>query len=53
MSEQISLTDEARAARNAYRRQWAKKNKDKVKATTARYWQRKAQQQAEQTAQEG
>lgn len=36
------MTDESRAARNAYRRDWAKNNPDKVRAQQLRYWQRKA-----------
>lgn len=36
------LTDEAKEARRAYRRQWNAKNKDKVKAAQARYWNKKA-----------
>lgn len=40
------MTDQARAIRNAYRREWAKKNRDKVNAIQARYWEKKAAQQA-------
>lgn len=36
------MTDESRDARNAYRRDWAKNNPDKVRAQQLRYWQRKA-----------
>ena len=36
------LTDEAKEARRAYRRQWNAKNKDKVKAAQARYLNKKA-----------
>lgn len=36
------MTEEARAARNAYKREWAKKNPDKVKAIQDRYWTRRA-----------
>ncbi|MFE4880728.1 hypothetical protein [Bacillus mycoides] len=32
----------AREAKNAYMREWRAKNKDKVKATQERYWQRQA-----------
>lgn len=41
------MTEEARAARNAYRRAWAKANPDKVKAQQARYWARQAKKMAE------
>lgn len=34
--------DEARKARNAYYREWRKKNPDKVRATQMRYWEKKA-----------
>jgi len=36
------MTDEARKARNAYMSEWRRKNPDKVKANTARFWERKA-----------
>ena len=42
----VVLSDAARAARAAYKRDWAQKNRDKVKAYTARYWERKAQAQS-------
>lgn len=38
-----SMTDQAREARRAYKREWNRKNKDKVKAAQARYWERRAQ----------
>ena len=34
----------ARAARNAYKREWNKKHPDRVKAHQERYWSRKAAQ---------
>lgn len=40
------MTDAAKEARNAYRREWAKKNREKVKATQERYWAKKAEQAA-------
>lgn len=36
------MTDAATKARNAYRREWAKKNPDKVRAQQQRYWAKKA-----------
>lgn len=39
------MTEEARRALNAYRREWARKNPDKVKAMTERYWEKKAREQ--------
>ena len=36
------MTEEAKQARLAYRREWQKKNRDKVKAYNERYWEKKA-----------
>ena len=36
------LSEEAIAARRAYKRKWNAKNKDKVRAAQARYWEKKA-----------
>lgn len=36
------MNDEARKARNAWRKEWARKNPDKVKEYNERYWSRKA-----------
>lgn len=45
-------TDTAAAeARRAYKREWARKNPDKVKAAQERYWKKKAAQMQEQEAQ--
>ena len=54
MDNMNDMNAAARAARNAYRRQWAKENPDKVQAQQIRYWNRKAQelQQTHQTQQE-
>lgn len=41
------MTEQAMEARRAYKREWAKRNPDKVKAMQERYWQRKAEQAAE------
>jgi hypothetical protein len=48
------MTEQAMEARRAYKREWAKRNPDKVKATQERYWQRKAEQAAaeQQTSEE-
>ena len=40
------MTEQAAAARRAYRRKWAKANPDKVKAQQERYWTKKAAQAA-------
>ena len=35
------MKDKAREERNAYMREWRKKNKDKTKKYQERYWERK------------
>ena len=42
------MTENAIEARRAYKRAWAKKNRDKVKAQQERYWARRAAQAAAQ-----
>lgn len=37
-----TLSDEARAKRNEYRRKWYQRNKNKCKEYNIRYWERKA-----------
>ena len=39
----MTLDDEARKARNAYWREWARKNPEKRKEYAKRYWLKKAQ----------
>ena len=41
------MTEQAREARRAYKREWNRKNRDKVAAAQARYWDKKAAQAAE------
>lgn len=41
--DRMTLDDEARKARNAYWREWAKKNPEKRKEYAKRYWLKKAQ----------
>lgn len=36
------MSDKAKEMRRAYKREWNRKNKDKVKAAQERYWQKKA-----------
>lgn len=36
------MTEQAREARRAYRREWNRKNRDKVRAAQERYWEKKA-----------
>ncbi len=47
-----ALTESAKAARAKYAREWRKKNPDKVRATNARYWNKKAQNGPETTQNE-
>lgn len=37
-----TMSEAARAARNAYKRRWAKENPDKVREYTRRYWEKRA-----------
>lgn len=37
------MTEQAKAARRAYKREWNRRNKDKVAAAQRRYWEKKAQ----------
>lgn len=43
----MNLSDGAREERNAYLKQWRKKNPDKVKAMQERYWEKKSKQRLE------
>ena len=38
----MAMTEAALEARRAYKREWAKKNKDKVREQQERYWAKKA-----------
>lgn len=44
--------EKVRQARNQYAWEWRAKNKDKVKANNARYWERQAQKLLEETEDE-
>ena len=46
------LSEQARAARREYKKAWAKRNPDKVRAQQERYWQKRAEQLRAQKAQE-
>lgn len=39
------MDDKAKAQRNAYMKEWRKRNKDKVKAAQEKYWEKKSQEQ--------
>ncbi len=40
--EEKLMTEEAKEARRAYKREWNRNNKDKIKAAQARYWEKQA-----------
>lgn len=40
------MNNKAKEMRRAYKREWYKKNKDKVKAAQERYWNKKAEETA-------
>ena len=42
------MTEEAKAARRAYYREWYRANKEKVKESAARHWEKKARELKEQ-----
>lgn len=44
----MAMTEQAVEARRAYRREWYRRNQDKVKAAQERYWTKKAAAQEEQ-----
>ena len=39
----LEIQEIARQERNKYAREWREKNKDRVKANNARYWERRAE----------
>lgn len=47
----MAMSERARNARNAYMREWRRKNKDKVKAVRERHWEKKAREANEQDEQ--
>ena len=46
------LSQEAKEARNAYYREWRKKNPEKMKRYQEKYWKKKAQKMQEQAEKE-
>ncbi len=42
----VQISEQAKAARAAYLREWRAKNREKVRETNRRYWERKAQKEA-------
>lgn len=47
------MTKQGAAARRAYKAEWQRRNRDKVKQYQERYWNKKAAEQAQQQHQEG
>lgn len=45
------MTEQAKELRREYKRAWARKNRDKVKAAQERYWAKKAAAKAQETQQ--
>ncbi len=46
------MTEKAKEARRAYKREWCRRNRDKVRAAQERYWARKAEKEQAQEADE-
>ena len=46
------MTEQAQQARREYRREWQRKNRDKVRAYNERYWNKRAAAKAAQAAPE-
>lgn len=44
------MSEQAKEARRKYKREWARKNPDKVKAAAARHWEKVAREAAQQAA---
>lgn len=51
--ERMAMTDAAREARNAYKREWYRKNPDKRKEYQERYWQKKTDSDGQKSAENG
>lgn len=49
----MAMTDAAREARNAYKREWYRKNPDKRKEYQERYWQKKTDSDGQKSAENG
>lgn len=47
--EREEMTEAAKQARREYKREWNRKNKDRVKAAQIRYWEKRARITQEQT----
>ena len=53
VKEPVTMTQEAIEARRAYRRKWYAQNPDRQKEYTKRYWERKAAQNRQKSAEIG
>lgn len=43
----VKLSEAAKEARRAYKREWNRKNRDKARAAEARYWEKRAREARE------
>ena len=48
----MKMTDAAKEARRAYKREWARNHPESVRRTQAKYWEKKAEELARQKAAE-
>lgn len=48
----MNLSEQAKEARRKYKREWARKNRDKVQAAINRHWEKVAAREAERQAAE-
>ncbi len=46
------MSEQAKEARRKYKREWARKNPDKVKAAAARHWEKVAREAAQRAAED-
>lgn len=53
VSRKKSIADAGREARNAYKREWYRKNKEKQREYERRYWNRKADSDTQKTEENG
>ena len=48
----LELSEKAKELRRSYKREWNARNRDKIRAAQARYWERKAAKLAEQATED-
>ena len=49
----MAMTEAAREARNAYKREWNKRNREKIRLYNERYWQKQSDSERQKTAENG